>query len=200
MWYHIYVAVAALILMTALVGMVHETLQRIDVRLIARYGWVALTCGLLIVWAHGLGFISSPTRYPDSIRWIGMTMDPAGTYISGSERSRLVEKLNSMSSERKVTRVSFDPEGDALAIWKPGEFKFSPYYPMFTDVEPDVIVVHVSELHPRWWKRNQTRETMKRWQVGEEDLFFVSDDGDRWYVKFVGEDRPTGQQSPKILR
>lgn len=183
MWYHIYVAIAALILLVLITGLTHDAISRTRVSAVTRWiGLGAVLLSLLFV-AYDRGFVPSPKRYPDNLRWLGMTMDPKGEYISNDERRMLVDRLNAIAADQPSARVAFNPEGDALAVWNK-DCIFTPYYPMFTTTEPDIVVLHISSFLPNWW-RGHTEETRLRWKVDEGDLAFTSDDGDQWYIKQV---------------
>jgi hypothetical protein len=184
MWYHLYVAVAALLLLVVIIGMSDEVIKQSKLVAIMQRGMLGLVVLLLLFWAHNRGFVLSPRKYPEKIGWMGMQMDPHNTYLTPSEQTRLVSHLNTLSEGHETTRIAFDPEGDALAVWSHKGCAFVPYYPLFTAVEPDVVVVHMTTFLPKWWK-DHTQRTLTRWGIAEKDLLFVSDDGDRWYVKQV---------------
>lgn len=184
MWYSIYVAVAALILLVVIMGLASDAIDQINARTILQRGMTGVVLLTLLLWAYSRGFIPSPKRYPDAMSWNGMTMDADGEYLTTEERMNLVQRLNTLATLRPGTRVAFDPEGDALAVWSKNDCSFVPYYPKFTTTEPDVVVVHVTTFLPNWCKKH-TEETMARWKIAETYLFLRSKDGDRWYVKQV---------------
>jgi hypothetical protein len=102
-------------------------------------------------------------------------------YLKPNEMDSIIAAINCFSKGKETTRVLFDPSADGLLFVPRHDRQFTHLQPAFSDIQPDVVVLHSSSYLPPW-HQNLQQNLKAKWGIDSNDII-VRRGNELWYAK-----------------
>jgi hypothetical protein len=192
MWYSVYTAFAYALGACLLVELAACCLPAAQRRFGTALIMVALLVGGLV-----LGHVPDPRHYPDYFWWRHMRIRAQPDYIHPTDYPAISAALQAEPVLTQPRRVAFYPNGDGTLFIGRLPNPWIPFYPAFTDDQPDAIIFHQSRLaYPG--HSPILRELMQTHGVNPSQPTHMRDETEKWFVHFLPSPAAPSPESPPL--
>jgi len=184
MWYSIYSALAYGMFSIVLLERIDEIAAN---RKQASRTFISIAALMLVLGGcYFQALITDPRHYPYYMWWRHMTIRDSVSYHTERDVNQTVEALKKNAVSNQLCRVRFYPQGEGVLYTGKLPDGFIPYYPVFTDIEPDVLVFRLSRLaYPGF--NESVMDQLKMLEIDENRPFHTRNDTEKWYIHRVSK-------------